>query len=132
MIYSTDTELDAITIVKYYKACFQTEFVFRDAKQYKGLVDCQSCNKQATHTQINASFSALNLLKLADQEEKGVTGKMVISIVSWKRRLFNQYVIHRVFEKLGLPMNDKKIMGAYNELNSYGAILYKNFHSIGA
>ena len=60
------------------------------------------------HAQINASFSALNLLKLADREEKGTTGRTVISIASWKRRLSNQHLMCRVFEKLGLPMNDKK------------------------
>ena len=105
-----------------YKARFQIEFVFRDAKQYTGLIDCQSCNKQATHTQINASFSAHNLLKLADRAEKGTTGRTVISIASWKRRLFNQHLMCRVFEKLGLPMNDEKVMGTYHELSSYGAI----------
>ena len=36
LIYSTDIELDAMTIVKYYKARFQIEFVFRDARQYTG------------------------------------------------------------------------------------------------
>ena len=70
LIYSTDTELEAMTIIKYYKARFQIEFIFREAKQYTGLLDCQSCRKEAIHTQINASFSALNLLKLADREEK--------------------------------------------------------------
>ena len=124
LIYSTDIELDAMTIIKYYKARFQIEFVFRDAKQYTGLIDCQSCNKQAIHTQINASFSAHNLLKLADRAEKGTTGRTVISIASWKRRLFNQHLMCRVFEKLtlGLPMNDEKVMGTYHELSSYGAI----------
>ena len=122
LIYLTDIGLDATTIVKYYKARFQIEFVFRDAKQYTGLIDCQSCNKQAIHTQINASFSALNLLKLADREEKGTTGKTVISIASWKRRLSNQHLMCRVFEKLGLPMNNKKVMDVYQELSSYGAI----------
>ena len=122
LIYSTDTGLDAMTIVKYYKARFQIEFVFRDAKQYTGLIDCQSCNKQAIHTQINASLSALNLLKLADREEKGTTGKTVISITSWKRRLFNQHLMCRVFAKLGLPMSDRKVTDTYQELSGYGAI----------
>ena len=36
----------------YYKARFQIEFVFRDAKQYTGLLDCQSCKKEAIHTHI--------------------------------------------------------------------------------
>ena len=34
LLYSTDIELDAMTLVTYYKARFQIEFIFRDAKQY--------------------------------------------------------------------------------------------------
>ena len=61
-------------------------------------------------------------LKLADREEKGITGKTVISIASWKRRLSNQHLMCRVFEKLGMPMNDRKVMGVYEEISNYGAI----------
>ncbi|WP_066018738.1 transposase [Endozoicomonas atrinae] len=122
LLYSTDSELDAMTIIRYYRARFQIEFVFRDAKQYTGLMDCQSCSKDAIHTQINASFAALNLLKLADREKKDTEDKTVISIASWKRRLSNQNLMHRVFEKLGLAMNDEKVMNTYEELSSYGAI----------
>ncbi len=70
LLYSTDTDLDAMTIIKYYKARFQIEFIFRDAKQYTGLMDCQSCRKECIHTQINASFTALNALKLEDLGRK--------------------------------------------------------------
>lgn len=122
LLYSTDVELEAMTIIKYYKARFQIEFVFRDAKQYTGLIDCQSCRKKAIHTQINASFSALNLLKLADRKEKDTVEETVISIASWKRRLFNQHLMSRVFEKLDLPLNDEKIMDTYQEFSRYGAI----------
>ena len=33
ILFSTDTELDAKTLVRYYKARFQIEFIFRDGKQ---------------------------------------------------------------------------------------------------
>ena len=69
LFYSTDTELEAMNVVKYYKARFQIEFIFRDAKQYTGLMDCQSRRKEAIHTPINGSFAALNLLKLEDRRD---------------------------------------------------------------
>ncbi len=122
LLYSTDTELDAMTIIKYYKARFQIEFIFREAKQYTGLMDCQSCRKESIHTQINASFSALNALKLEDLKEKNTDDETVISIASWKRRKFNQHLMCRVFEKLELPLSNEKVMDAYQELSSYGAI----------
>nr|WP_268967701.1 transposase [Zooshikella ganghwensis] len=64
LLYSTDTKLEAITIIDYYKARFQIEFLFRDAKQHTGFTHCQSRKKEATHTHLNASLSAINVLKL--------------------------------------------------------------------
>ncbi|MFK0571816.1 transposase [Endozoicomonas sp.] len=125
LLYSTDAELEAMTLIKYYKARFQIEFFFRDAKQYTGLTDCQSCRKEAIHTQINASCAALNLLKLEDRKAKSTQGKTVISIASWKRLKFNQHLMCRVFESLGLPLNDEKVLGTYAQLSGYGAIDYE-------
>ena len=123
LLYSTDTELDAMSLIRYYKARFQIEFIFRDAKQYTGLMDCQSCRKEAIHTHINASFSALNLLKLEDRRDKGMGGETVISIARWKRRKFNQHLMCRVFDNLGFTMTDEKIMDTYQRFSDYGAIV---------
>ena len=54
-------------MIQYYKARFQIEFIFRDAKQYTGLADCQSLLVERRYTHINASLSALSLLKLEDR-----------------------------------------------------------------
>ncbi len=122
LLYSTDTELEAMTLIKYYKARFQIEFFFRDAKQYTGLTDCQSRRKEAIHTQINASCSALNLLKLEDLRKKKTEEKTVISISSWKRLKFNQHFMCRVFDKLELSLSDEKVMDTYEQLSGYGAV----------
>jgi len=122
LLYSTDTELDAMTLIKYYKARFQIEFQFRDAKQYTGLVHCQSTRKEAIHTQVNASLAALNLLKIEDREEKKTADQTVISIASWKRRKFNQHLMQRLFDQLGLSRKDRKVDQAYRALSNYGAI----------
>lgn len=42
IIVSTDTEMDAMTMCRYYGLRFQIEFLIRDAKQYAGLEDCQA------------------------------------------------------------------------------------------
>lgn len=122
LLFSTDIKLDARTLITYYKARFQIEFVFRDAKQFTGLMDCQSRKKEAIHTHINASFAALNVLKLEDRRKKDTHEETVISMATWKRRKFNQHLLQRVFGQLGVDLKDKKVMQVYSELSSYGAI----------
>ena len=122
VLFSTDIHSDAMTVVSYYKARFQIEFVFRDAKQYTGLMDCQSRKKEAINTHLNASLSALNLLKLEDRREKNTEEQTVISMASWKRRKFNEHLMNRVFERLGLSLNEKKVMDTYEQLSLYGVI----------
>lgn len=122
LLYSTDITLDAMTLITYYKARFQIEFLFRDAKQYTGLTHCQSLRKEAIHTHVNASLSALNLLKMEDRMEKQTDDKTVISIASWKRKKYNQHLMCRLFSELELSMKSKKVAAIYDRISDYGAI----------
>jgi hypothetical protein len=122
LLFSTDTELNAMKIVEYYKARFQIEFLFRDSKQYTGLMDCQARCKEAIHTHVNASLTSLNLLKLEDRRQKQTVGETVISIASWRRKKFNQNLMEKLFEGLGLDRACKKVAQIYDELSDYGAI----------
>jgi hypothetical protein len=63
LLFSTDVDLDAEQILDYYKARFQIEFIFRDAKQFTGLCDAQTRQPQTLDFHFNASLSALNLAK---------------------------------------------------------------------
>ena len=56
LLFSTDKNLDAKTIVTYYKARFQIEFIFRDAKQFTGLSDAQTRDKKRLDFHFNASL----------------------------------------------------------------------------
>jgi hypothetical protein len=122
LLFSTDLELDAHQIVAYYKARFQIELLFRDGKQFTGLMDCQARNKEAIKTHINASLTALNLLKLQDRRDKNIDEPTVISIASWRRKKFNENLMNRLFERLDLDRRCKKVAQAYNEFSRYGAI----------
>jgi hypothetical protein len=122
LLYSTDIQLDAMTLIRYYKARFQIEFLFRDAKQYTGLMHCQSLRKEAINMQVNASLTALNLLKIEDRNEKLTSEPTVISIASWKRRKFNQHLMDRLFDALGLDLSCQKVSRIYAQYSDYGAI----------
>ncbi len=122
LLYSTDIGLDTMTLISYYKARFQIEFLFRDAKQYTGLTHCQSRCKDAIHTHVNSSLIALNLMKLEDRITKQTEDETVISIASWKRKKHNEHLMGRLIDELGLSMNSEKVAKAYSKLSGYGAI----------
>jgi hypothetical protein len=122
VLFSTDTDLAALKIYSFYKARFQIEFLFRDAKQFTGLSDCQARSQAALHFHFNASMTALNLLKLEDRHRTQGTDRSVISIASWKVRKFNEHLLERFSSILGLDFSLIKASAAFETLCNYGAI----------
>ena len=122
LLFSTDLKIDPLALICYYKARFQIEFVFRDAKQYTGLTDCQALSSETIQTHINASLTALNWMKFEDRRKQGSDSSNVISIASWKRRKFNQSLMRNIFDKLGLSPTCQKIRSVYEEYSNYGAV----------
>lgn len=64
VLFSTDINQSADEIYRFYKLRFQIEFIFRDAKQFTGLSDCQARDVKKLDFHFNASFTALNIAKL--------------------------------------------------------------------
>jgi len=122
VLFSTDDTMDPLKIWRYYKARFQIEFLFRDAKQHTELMDCHARCKEAIQVHANASLTALNLLKLEDKRQKQATQETVISIASWKRKKFNQHLMLRLLDKLDLSRDCEKIAQLFNEFSDYGGI----------
>jgi hypothetical protein len=72
--------------------------------------------------QVNASLTALNLLKIEERAEKLTSKPTVISIASWKRRKFNQHLMGRLFDALGLDLSCQKVSIIYEQYSDYGTI----------
>jgi IS4 transposase len=121
-LFSTDTGLCALDIYRYYRARFQIEFLFRDAKQFTSLSDCQARCKEALHFHFNAAMTALNLIKLEDRQHAPDSDRHVISIASWKIRKFNEHLLQRFSDLLGLDFTSIKSNPDYETLRNYGAI----------
>lgn len=122
VLFSTDTQLPATEIVRYYRARFQIEFLFRDARQHTGLGDCQSPKKAALKFHFEASMTALNLLKLKDRAGAEKRENHVISLQRMKVRKFNEYLVDRIISLLDLPTNSIKSHPMYQTLVNYGAV----------
>jgi DDE superfamily endonuclease len=123
LLFSTDTDCAALDILRYYRARFQIEFLFRDAKQHTGLCDCQATSEEKLGFHFNVSLAALNLLRLEDRQQavEGA-GRNVISIASWKTRKFNAHLLERFSCHLALDFTAIKSSAAFAALCNYGAI----------
>lgn len=121
VLFSTDVALDALRLYRYYKARFQIEFLFRDSKQFTGLIDCQARSKAKLHFHCNASLTAVSLAKL-EARQQGHHADQAFSMASLKRRAFNQHLLDRICEHLANGQSLQKSSPDYEALCNYGII----------
>lgn len=122
-LFSTDTTIDALKIYQFYVARFQIEFIFRDAKGFTGLTDCQSRDARRLHFHFNASLVALNIAKIQDNEEQKSEEKTyAFSITNWARKYHVEIVINRFMTMFGLDQTLIKLHPDYDSLLSFGNI----------
>lgn len=122
VLFSTATELEATDILRFYKARFQIEFIFRDAKQFAGFSDCQARNQEALHFHFNASVTAVNVARLIAQAEPRREAKFVFSMASLKQRFFNEHLLNLFIEQLALDQMAVKNHPQFDYLRKYAAI----------
>ena len=91
LLFSTDTDQEAQTILTYYKARFQIEFIFRDAKQFTGLSDPQTRDQKRLNFHFNAALTTLNLSKAEHRQAQGDTPPKPFSMASIKACYFNAF-----------------------------------------
>ena len=121
VLFSTDVDLEPQRLYRYYKARFQIEFLFRDAKQFAGLSDCQARAKAKLAFHFNASLSAVPFAKLEARHQTGHCGQ-AFSMARLKRRAFNQHLIDRICEHLANGQSLEKSSPDYETLCNYGII----------
>ena len=122
VLASTDVALDAQTLVEYYQARFQIEFLFRDAKQFTGLSDGQMRSENALDFHFNAALATLNLVRVAEVKAAADQPLKVFSLASWKQRKFNERLVETIIDKLELEPTAIKTHPRYEEIRTYGAI----------
>lgn len=128
VLFSTDPEIDPDKIHLYYKSRFQIEFVFRDAKQFTGLCDCQSRQQARLDFHFNASLTALNLAKLEMQQSQAIDSSTVLpmslSIATYRRQVQNRYFLELIISMLDLDQTLIKSHSNYEKLLHHGSLSF--------
>lgn len=122
VLFSTDLKQTAEDIYQLYRLRFQIEFIFRDAKQFTGLSDCQARDAKKLDFHFNASFTALNLAKLDAHRQHSGQQPFVFSMASVKRRALNDHLLDLFISRLDLEPTLIKSHPNFQNLRSYGTI----------
>lgn len=100
LLACTDLQIDARTIVHYYQLRFKIEFLFRDAKQFCGLIHCQARSKEALDFHFNMNLADVNLAHL-----KMKLNPAVKSMNVFVRRAYNQRLVECFFYNSALKLS---------------------------
>jgi hypothetical protein len=103
VFFSTDVSIKPLDIIACYRARFEIEFVFRDAKQFAGLEDCQSRSPHALAFHWNASLLTVNVARLQQCLASPKDDPFVFSMEDDKRRSFNLVLAQQIIDSL--PVN---------------------------
>jgi len=121
MYFSTDSELDGVKIVSYYRSRFQIEFLYRDAKQHCGLEDCQARSQNKLNFHFNAALTVVNLAKIQWIDTRK-NESQPFSMADFKTLCNNMLLLERFILTFAintkLKINQQKI----KELCKYGLI----------
>ena len=111
-----------MTLFYMYKARFQIEFIFRDAKQFTGLADAQTRDPQRLRFHFNVALTSLNIAKIEQRQAQSDDQPMVYSMASVKADYFNERFLHRIFSMCGWDWKQRKKAPLYQQLREYGRI----------
>jgi putative transposase len=101
LFFSTDIDLAPNDILAFYQARFQIEFCFRDAKQFSGLLDCQSRQDQAINFHWNMAFLTVTLARFEQLAlHPHALDSFVFSLEDVKRRAYNEFFAEKIFRFL--------------------------------
>lgn len=122
VLFSTDLNLDGQAIYVYYKSRYQIEFLFRDAKQFTGLTQCQARSESKMHFHFNASLTAVSIAKATYflKDRKAKTESFSMSDV--KTIHLNKIIVDRIFANLEIDLSCKKIRRVYRDAIWLGKI----------
>ena len=122
LLLSTDDQLAAWKIYRYYKARFQIEFLFRDSKQFTGLADGQVRTADRVDFHFNAALTTLNLAKAELMNQQPDDQPAICSLARRKAEYFNQYYLDRIISIFGFDPKWLKKRPEYHHLKEIGRI----------
>lgn len=98
LLVSTDEQQSASQITYYYHLRFQIELLFRDAKQFTGLSQCQARSDAKLDYHLNASLSGVNVARLLLAADASLLNSMNALV----RRETNRRIWKTIYSQLSI------------------------------
>jgi len=96
---STDLTLSGSQIFIYYKTRYQIEFLYRDAKQYAGLEQCQSRDEKKLDFHFNTALTTVSLVKALYHLSQPIEQRTPFSMADIKTQYFNELMYFKVWDQ---------------------------------
>jgi len=122
LFFSTNLDRTGGKMLRYYRARYQMEFIFRDAKQFTGLEHCQARSENKLSFHFNATLSAVSIGKAILRSGVSKTEPMTLSIQNIKTELHNRKMLKLIFSIYGFDQSLIKINTKYYEVLDNGKI----------
>ena len=120
--FSTDLDLNATTILEYYKSRFQIEFLYRDAKQNTSLNHCQARSEKKLHSHFNLALTAVNIAKITYWIPLKKEERLRFSMRDIKTSYSNELHLNRFIRGFRIRPNTKKNKAIIKLLKGFGKI----------
>ena len=98
LLASTDLKQQPAQVAYYYHLRFQIELLFRDAKQFTGLTQCQARSQNKLDCHLNASLAAINVARLMLENDESFHKSMNALV----RRMTGRRIWQVIYSQLGL------------------------------
>jgi hypothetical protein len=115
-------ELNPKLLLDYYRSRFQIEFIYRDAKQFTGLHDCQARGENKLNFHFNTSLTSINIAKVTHWLSVPKTTRPAFSMADIKTMYHNELLLNRFISVFGISANKLKNKNRIRELITYGTI----------
>ncbi len=122
LYFSTEIELDGLKIFQYYKARFQIEFLFRDAKQHTGLTHCQARSSNKLYFHFNLALTAVNVAKAAHYLSIKKQERKSFSLATIKTLYLNELMLNLFIANFQIDPNEEKNQPIILKLLNIGTI----------
>jgi hypothetical protein len=107
--FSTDLEMEASDIIKYYRSRFQIEFLYRDGKQHTGLEHSQARSKNRLHFHFNTSLTSINIVRVCHWLSLPKEKRDAFSMADVKTLYHNMLLVERFIDVFDVNPNKLKI-----------------------
>jgi len=127
ILFSTDLDLEAEKILRFYSLRFQIEFNFRDAKQYFGLADFKNIKKQQVNNAVGLALFMDNISMILMEQAKQEWKEEKVSIQDLKAYFRAEKYLEDILNTLEIPLEDILNQPKIQQVLKIGAVNRTNF-----